>query len=63
MTQALQRSRGKTAKQKRQIEQPTSEAAIAQRVPGKLTSLEQPADPSEASEAEVTVDEPENSAE
>jgi DNA polymerase-3 subunit beta len=63
MTQALQRSRGKTAKQKKQTEQPTSEAAIAQRVPETLASLEQPTDPAEASEAEATVDEPENSAE
>jgi len=63
MTQALQRSRGKTAKQKKQTEQPTSEAAIAQRIPRKLTSLEQPTDTSEASDAEATVDEPENSAE
>lgn len=63
MTQALQRSRGKSAKQKKQIEQPTSEAAIAQRIPGKLISLEQPTDPSEASEAEAIVGEPENSAE
>lgn len=63
MTQALQRSRGKTAKQKKQTEQPTSEAAIAQRIPGTLTSLEQSANTSEASEAEATVDEPENSAE
>ncbi|WP_199307260.1 DNA polymerase III subunit beta [Alkalinema sp. FACHB-956] len=61
MTQALQRSRDKAAKQKKQTEQPTSEATIAQRVPETLASLEQPADPSEASEAEATVDEPENS--
>jgi DNA polymerase III subunit beta len=53
MTQALQRSRTKTAKPKKQTEQPTSEAAIAQRVPGALTSLEQPTDTSEVSEAEV----------
>jgi DNA polymerase-3 subunit beta len=63
MTQALQRSRGKTAKQKKQTGQPTSEAAIAQRTPRKLASLEQPTDTTEASEAETTVDEPENSAE
>jgi DNA polymerase III subunit beta len=63
MTQALQRSRGKTAKQKKQTEQPTSKAAIAQRVPETRTSLEQPTDTSEANEAEATVDEPENSVE
>jgi DNA polymerase-3 subunit beta len=63
MTQALQRSRGKTARQTKQTEQPTSETAIAQRVPRALTSLEQPTDTPEASEAETTVDEPENSAE
>jgi hypothetical protein len=63
MTQALQRSRGKTARQTKQTEQPTSEAAIAQRIPRKLTSLEQPTDTSEASDAEATVDEPEKSAE
>jgi hypothetical protein len=63
MTQALQRSRGKTAKQKKQTDQPTSEAAIAQRIPRKLASLEQSTNTSEASEVEATVDEPENSAE
>jgi DNA polymerase III subunit beta len=63
MTQALQRSKGKTAKQKKQTEQPTSEAAITQRVPETLTSPKQPADTSEANEAEATIDEPENSAE
>jgi DNA polymerase-3 subunit beta len=63
MTQALQRSRGKTARQTKQTEQPTSEAAIAQRVPETLTSLEQPTDPSGVKEAEAMGDEPENSAE
>ena len=63
MTPALQRSRTRSAKQKKQTEQPTFEAAIAQRIPGKLAFLEQPTDTSEASEAEATVDEPEKSAE
>ena len=63
MTQALKRSRDTAAKQKKQTEKPASEAAIAQRVPKTLTSLEQPTDTSEVSEAEATVDEPKNSAE
>ncbi|MGI0484270.1 DNA polymerase III subunit beta [Pantanalinema rosaneae CENA516] len=63
MTQALEKSRDKAAKQKKQTEQPTSKAAVAQRVPETLTSLEQPTNTSEVSEAEATVDEPKNSAE
>ena len=58
-----------TAKQKTQTEQLISEAEIAQRIPGKLASLEQPTDTLEANKVEATVDkskkpaEPEVSAE